>query len=62
MVATPGGLPQEVVVALQRTLAARAPQATGVDHLVGAIDAARRHAGIISNTYSARDGRGNALH
>jgi hypothetical protein len=62
MVAVADMLPRQFVVALQRVVAERAPQVTDVGSLVSEFESARQHSySVISDTYSAHDGRGNAL-
>jgi hypothetical protein len=61
LVANPGMLPQEFAVALQKTIAERAPQVADTNDLLGQLEPARRNTGLLHSTFSARDGRGNAL-
>lgn len=60
-VANPDGLPQELYVALQKTLAERAPQ-VDLKVLNGWLKAPRRKPEISANIYWARDAHGKALH
>ena len=62
MVSNADKLPPAFVAALQKTVAERAPQVTDVKDLVGHFNYARQNSdSLISDSYSAHDGRGNAL-
>jgi hypothetical protein len=62
LVAAAETLPPPFAVALQKVVAARAPQLTGVGDLAGQLAFVRQNThDVLARTYSAQDGRGNAL-
>ena len=62
MIGSADMLPRQFGEALQKVVAARAPQVTGGDDLVSRIEWARRNShDLVSVTYSGHDGRGHPL-